>query len=362
MLVNKQELENAIKKIYASYEDIPPEFNLILKAENNQLSVILNEWHTLGITINLKAQKVTNLLVAVDFLQFLSVVQNSQKETVEIEKIGNLLKVDQYFVNCWQLTTNCKDTGKKLYQFKAKSLEIKRGIEYVNYARSGDETKLILCGIGIHPGYIAATDSHRLAEYIYGDRDIQTKPIGFYKYQQLLNFLEDDQDVTITQYEYASIIESDNWIFYERIYHRVDYKSFIGCYPTTDQLVPRYVDSKVIIDRVDLISVIERVSVCVGKEKHEIIKLNFDYNNLTINCCTDQKHGEEKTEITSDSRIQKPLEIAMNVAYLLQAIKNLESEMITIEFDNNENTKPVIISGTDNEKKIALLMPIQLRK
>lgn len=362
MLVNKQELEIAVEKIYASYEYIPSDFNLILKAENNQLSVALDEWKTLGITINLKAQRVTNLLVAVDFLQFLSVVQNSQQETVEIEKTGNLLKVNQYFINCWQLATNHKDTGKKLYQFKANALEIKKGIEYVNYARSGDETKLVLCGIGIHPGYIAATDGHRLAEYVYGDRNIQTKPICFYKYQQLLNFLENEQDVTITQYEYASIIESNNWIFYERIYHRIDYKSFIGCYPTTDQLVPRYVDSKVVIDRVDLISAIERVSVCLEKEKHEIIKLNFDYNNLTINCCTDQKHGEEKTEIASDSRIQNPLEIAMNTAYLLQALKNLESDMITIEFDNNENTKPVIISETDNEKKIALLMPVQLRK
>lgn len=361
MLVNKQELENAIKKIYASYEDIPSDFNLILKAENDQLSITLNEWHTLSITINLEVQEANNLSVAINLLQFLATVQNS-KETISIKKIGNLLKVDQYFINCWQIKPSSDDRGKKIYQFTAKSLEIKKGIEYVNYARSGEETKTLLCGIGIHPCYIAATDGHRLAEYIYGDdRTIQARPIGFYKYQQLLDFLEQDQDVTITQYEHSAIIDCDGWIFHEHIYHKVDYKSFIGCYPTTDQLIPQYFDSKAIIDRIDLISAIERNTVCIEKEKHEIIRLNFDYNSLAVSSSSDQKYGEEKIEITSDSRVQKPILIAMNVAYLLQSLKNLESEQIVIKFDDNDGTKPVTIAEIDNDKKIALLMPVQLR-
>ena len=119
-----------------------------------------------------------------------------------------------------------------------------------------------------------------------------------------------------------------------------------GQYPRYQQLIPTP-SHTVIINKNELIEKLELLGVTVNE--HPTVALTFTADKLTIQTA----NGSDELDIEYNDEEMK---IAFNINFLLNVLKNIDSEVI--DFGFSEPLRACLISA-GNEKNI--IMPIQLR-
>ena len=61
-----------------------------------------------------------------------------------------------------------------------------------------------------------------------------------------------------------------------------------------------------------------------------------------------------------DFETEEPLKLAFNCKYLLDTLRNYESEKVRIEIKSSD--RPALIKPEDKENYISLIMPIQIKE
>ena len=90
-------------------------------------------------------------------------------------------------------------------------------------------------------------------------------------------------------------------------------------------------------------------------QKSNLIKLSIREDKLLITSNSDKGNIYEEVNINLEGEL---LDIAFNSRYLIEGIKNIQSEEITIEFTTNVN--PCIIKPVDNIDYTYLLLPVRI--
>ena len=104
-----------------------------------------------------------------------------------------------------------------------------------------------------------------------------------------------------------------------------------------------------------LLDSIERASLLSQSERNNLIKLSIRDNTMAITSNTEKGNVYEEVDLELEGEY---LDIAFNSRYLLEGLKNIESEEIFIEFTTNVN--PCIIKPVDGIKYIYLLLPVRI--
>ena len=92
-------------------------------------------------------------------------------------------------------------------------------------------------------------------------------------------------------------------------------------------------------------------------EKTSIAKFEFTENNLNLTADTpDSGKSEENIDIdyTADA-----LTIAFNYKYMLEALKNIDSEEVKIGL--NTNLSATVLRPNSEDDFVCLVMPVQIR-
>jgi DNA polymerase-3 subunit beta len=113
----------------------------------------------------------------------------------------------------------------------------------------------------------------------------------------------------------------------------------------------------VVIDRELLIKAIERVSVLATDSKNRILRFDIKKDLLSLTVET-REVGKAKEECYVESNVE--MEIAFNIKYLLEGLKNIPGNDVRIEL-NDPNT-PVVLSPLGIGKMTYLVMPVQIRE
>lgn len=129
-----------------------------------------------------------------------------------------------------------------------------------------------------------------------------------------------------------------------------------GQYPKYNQLIPQSSPKEAIVNKAAFISALERVAIMVN-EKTNIIKFDFVDNKLILSGNTpDSGTSEDAIDVQYES---EELTIAFNYKYVLEAIKNIESEEIKIGL--NTPLSATVIKPNDDVDYISLVMPVQIK-
>ena len=223
-------------------------------------------------------------------------------------------------------------------------MEFGKTLRKIAHSVSLDPTRPVLNGIllNIHAKKLTsvATDGRRLAcvekEYEknrMGAGNIEIiLPIKVVKELQKLLDLDDDGDMNITLSESKiSFSISDTWIISKLIE---------GNYPNYRQVIPESFKNAVNIPRGEFFEVLNRVTAVLS-DTHSPIKLKLEKDALFLHARSSE--FGEANECISLSYQGDPISISLNPIYMMDPLRHLEVDTITIRF--NDEFKPIILLG-----------------
>ncbi|MDD5483426.1 MAG: DNA polymerase III subunit beta [Kiritimatiellae bacterium] len=230
---------------------------------------------------------------------------------------------------------------------------LKDALQKTNYAASDDESRLILNGVFIsikeQKMMVVATDGRRLALIekeveIPADQKmdfvIPTKTIN-----ELIKALKEEGTVKISL--------TKNMVSFEMDACTIISKLIEGVYPNYRLVIPSQCDEKVTVEREPLIGTLRRTAI-MSNEKNPSVKITIAKNQLQI-VASNTEVGEASEQIPVKYS-GKPVTMTFNPNYLMDPLKSLSSDDITIEL--TDELSPAVVKS--NIPFIYVLMPLRI--
>lgn len=203
----------------------------------------------------------------------------------------------------------------------------------------------------------AATDAHKLVKY--SRKDIQaTEEASFVMPKKALNVLKGilqtiEVDV-VTEYNESNA----KYVFdqFELICRLIDVK-----YPNYEAVIPKENPNKLTIDRNLLATSVNRISILSSKETNQM-RLELKENQLTISA-EDKETSKNGNEILTCSYTGNDFTIGFNSKFLLEMLKNTNSEQVTLEMSqpNRAGILMPLDGQEEGEELLMLVMPVMLK-
>lgn len=245
------------------------------------------------------------------------------------------------------------------------------GLKGAAFAASADETKQVLTGVHLIGSQdsleFAATDGHRLAVVetsteVAGDDDNESVTIDLKDFEVTIParaLRELERMLTACQSHEKLILNVDEGqVVFELGRQRLTCRKLEGAYPAYRQLIPTQFKRQMTVNRKRLLNALELVAV-LADQKNNIVKFSIDSKNEQLSLSVDAKDVGKAKQILPAEVTGDDIEIGFNVKYLMDGLKALPTEEITMHL--NESTQPVIFNPLGGEKMTYLVMPVQLR-
>lgn len=229
------------------------------------------------------------------------------------------------------------------------------------FAVSTSENRPILTGVNIklEDGKIefVATDSHRLASrkipvngemkgFPYSNIVIPGKSLN-----ELNKILEDSEDkIMISVTENQILFRTKHLYFLSRLLD--------GNYPETSRLIPEQSKTNVVIGTKELLNSIDRASLLAKEHRNNVVKLVTKESNQLEITSNSPEVGKVMEEVTADSIEGEELKISFSARYMMDALKAIESEKVSIQFTGA--MRPFLIRPADEREEILqLILPVR---
>jgi DNA polymerase-3 subunit beta len=148
---------------------------------------------------------------------------------------------------------------------------------------------------------------------------------------------------------------SKNQIFF--LYDNIHLTSNLieGKYPEYKKIIPSERTKFFTAEKSLLLQAIRRVSILVD-ESYNQIKLSISEKKLTLSSQNPALGGAvEEIPIQYEG---DEIDIALNYIYLIDCLKEIDSDSVKIDFENSERV--ITLYGSDEEGYINLIMPMKL--
>lgn len=130
-----------------------------------------------------------------------------------------------------------------------------------------------------------------------------------------------------------------------------------GKYPDYRLLIPKQFQRQITLDRKQLLAALERIAVL--SDQTNLVKFSINGENQSIDLSVDSQDRGSGRESLSAQISGENLDIAFNIKYLMDGLKTLLTQEITISL--NGPLEPVILTPLGGVKMTYLVMPVQLR-
>jgi DNA polymerase-3 subunit beta len=131
-----------------------------------------------------------------------------------------------------------------------------------------------------------------------------------------------------------------------------------GQYPAYRQLIPDRFQRQISVDRKQLLQALELVSVLADR-KNSVVKFSLDAEANKLSLSADAQDIGSGTESLDADISGDSIDVAFNVKYLMESLKNLQASQVQIQL--NTATSPAILQPLGGIKMTHLIMPVQLR-
>ncbi len=243
---------------------------------------------------------------------------------------------------------------------KIKSKTFFKLIDKTKFAISNEETRYFLNGLYFNITTeqnknivtLVGTDGHRLAKFSHNIEENIDQVSGviipkktIYELSKLLS--ETDQNILISISSNKIVFSIGDIIFISKL---ID-----GSFPDYKRVIPKDNSNILKINRVLLLSAVDRVST-IANEKSPVIKFKLLKNMLNLNTV-----NNESSTASEDLKINyngDEIEIGFNSKYIMDIVNNLEDEEISINL--KDNTSPIIATENSNNNLVYVLMPMRV--
>ena len=130
-----------------------------------------------------------------------------------------------------------------------------------------------------------------------------------------------------------------------------------GSYPDVTKLIPTDFSLIVNVKLRELISAIGRASLFTNESDRNTISFETKGEEATIMSNIPEK-GRANETLKISKNNEEDLKIAFSSKYMLDALKTLDCDDVTLMF--NGNVKPIIIKNPNNNDILQLVLPIRV--
>lgn len=242
--------------------------------------------------------------------------------------------------------------------FEIETNLLKSLIHQTVFAISTMETRPILTGVNIQllnkTLNFTATDSHRLAlrEVPLSNAEVEFSSIVIpgKSLNELYKILSDtDETITISATNNLILFRTKNLYFLSRLLD--------GNYPETARLIPDQSQTTIQANTKELINTIDRASLLAKEERNNVVKLTTLENHLVEITSNSPEVGQVAEELKVHSIEGEELKISFSAKYMLDALKAIEHDEVTISFTGA--MRPFIIRPVDNDQILQLILPVR---
>ena len=242
--------------------------------------------------------------------------------------------------------------------FEIEVKPLTKATKKAGFAAAGYETSNLLSGIVCDISgqilEIASTDGNRLArvrEAIKNSDDKARQLIipsrTMNEFNKVSAYIDEDSIKVYTE-KTKIVFKSEKTTMISRLLD--------GQFPKYNQLIPSESPKNAIVNVSELASALERVSIMVN-DKTSIVKMEFSDNSLKLMADTPDS-GKSEDELAINYTAE-PLVIAFNYKYVLEALKNMDSDEVKIGL--NTSLSATVFRPNNEEDFVCLIMPVQIR-
>lgn len=236
---------------------------------------------------------------------------------------------------------------------------LKRLIRSTAFATSTSEVRPILTGIHLESTAnclkFTATDGLRLAtrqiDFEESNHDDWNVILPAKSLTELLKILPDDNRAVQIQFTNShSLFSIDDTLFYTRL---ID-----GAYPDTSRIIPSEHKTEVILSAQDFTNAIDRAALIARDRDNHMIRLELQDQTLTVSSSSPEI-GNVSESVSAINKIGDDMNIAFNAKYVLDALKAMESDEISVRFSGGN--QPFVIRQHGQEDGLQLISPVLMR-
>ena len=237
--------------------------------------------------------------------------------------------------------------------FVMKQGAFKEIVSEVVFCCAGDDSRPILKGCLMEFGdnlKMTALDGYRLA---FSEAPILAKS-GEKKLicpARTLNEISkmlpgEEEEVTIFEEKGQLLVKCDSMTIVSRLYR--------GDFIKRETVIPVNFATYVTVEKAQLTASVERAAVLIRGDKNNLITLDINSDRVKISSVSDQGNVSETVSSETDG---VDLTISMNAKYLLEALRALKEENVTISF--NGAISPFILQNRDKKDSLYLILPVK---
>ena len=231
-----------------------------------------------------------------------------------------------------------KDIVNKII-FSASTEEIRPILKGVLFSLDGD----VLTGVALD-GYRLAVAKKQL-DRDYEKRDIVIPAKNLFEIAKLI---EDNDDP-------VRLIVNDKKMMIDLDHTRVITVLLEGDFISYDKIIPKEFGTKVTVDKEQLASTLDRVSLISRISKNNLIKLDFREKVVTVSADATISKVEENVAISLNG---KDITIGCNDRYIADCLKVIDDEFIRIQM--NSSVTPCVITPLEGDEYLYLILPIRV--
>ncbi len=353
---------NLVLKAVTGKSTSPILDNILLISDENGFRMVGNDLQ-LGIeTVNIEADVIKPGTIALDAKMFSEIIRKLPKNDVEIEvNEKNITKIKCGKSKFEILGISGDDFPRlpsieKVQSFKVNCNKLRNMIKKTNFSVAITESKPVLTGelfeISTNNFNMVAVDGHRIAF--------------------INNNIESDVNLNVvipakTLVEISKIMPSDNdaeiELFFTNKHVLFQTSECIvvstlleGEFIKYNQIFTEDYKSKINLDRLSLISALERSMLLSKESQRSPVKLDIKEDLLIITSNSEIGNCYEEVNVMIEGDL---LEIAFNPKYLLDALKSIETEKIEMFFTTS--LSPCIVKGENENNQKYLILPLRLK-
>ena len=358
--VNQKKLKfglSAVERIVSRNVTLPILQNIVLKTENGRLKLSSTNLE-IGINFWLGAKIDEEGEVAVPAKIFSDFISNVNDEKITISSKENVIGINSENYKTKIIGFSAKDfpiipKSKESSFFNILSQEMLSIFTGVVDSASISEARPELSGVlvSFNSDKIegAATDSFRLAEKNVLRKTGVAEQSVIIPRSTVLELVR-----IFSNYEgEISLAISENQIFFATEDLEVVSRLIDGSYPDYKKVIPDKFISKVLVSKSELENNVRLASIFSSNISD--IKIKAEENNFKVTA-----KNTDKGEISSKMQAflkNEPFEVSVNYRYLLDGLKVIPTDRVSIEFTGEGN--PLVLKPEEGKDFIYIIMPLR---
>lgn len=353
---------NTVSKAVSTRTTLPILECILINVYNDEITLTASDLD-IGIkTAPIKANVSETGAFAIEARLFSEIIRklNGDNVTIETNSDGKTAVIKCGYSEFTVMIQNPDDFPplqevEKDFSYKIKQVDLKNMINQTIFSVAMDESKPVLTGelmeIKNNSTNIVAVDGFRISCRRAETPEIE-KPVNVIipaKTMREISRILSDSD------EYTEIFITDKHVLFIVNGNTVVSRVIDGDYIKYEQTFTDEFGTKIVVSKNELISALERASLISRDARKMPVKFEISEGKIIITSQTEMGKAHEEVDCTFEG---SELKIAFNPRFLIEALKSVEDDDVSIQF--NSSLSPCIIKPEEGDKYKYLILPLRV--